>query len=588
MLQVKIGTRLQEAKEASQCHSGEVDGESVMRSVTVWEINFWEACELSMAHQGALDPEYIHGHLEKYHDRDPVEHPEHWQHENTPARCLLQGIPFVPLNADNDGWAAEADDAISFSRSRQSHGVITLQDPTSKYSQHDFAQVHSRHMADTGHKKLVDTNMTMEQLKHKDEARPHVMSTPAERISAMLSSKGITVADKIAYCNFFAAEHQDWIEVKDKLHSEDPVVVSNYNGQTIHRSDMKRLDVKEINAVMRWRQGELRQRRKLVFRCVGKALPDAYQRCIHRLRHEVQDVIQQKLNQVRKSGSTTLDLKAAAMIIVENGGGYSAAQELNVEMEEPEDLKGVPTPSQLVEMQRTSVMKHFREGKLDAEDVMSTYDMSAFHTGSSRGFSVHDGKSKLDTPAIYSLLKPRSQVDLYQARFLGDEQSLGSVHEYARPEDARSVVSAKVESKVRENFESTLESEVPAGSASRQPVRQYEQSRRQVLETLLSQKFDKRTAAELKAEEEFLGLRLAGLNFHHKHEKEEKKADKDDLTFAQAIPSIQKDPYAYGGIDGQTQEPIIGWEGNQPYINNFNNNAVVTTVSMKRYRNRAS
>ena len=50
------------------------------------------------------------------------------------------------------------------------------------------------------------------------------------------------------------------------------------------------------------------------------------------------------------------------------GGLQPVGLTRKVEMEEPEDLKGVPTPSQLVEMQRTSVMKHFREGKLDAED----------------------------------------------------------------------------------------------------------------------------------------------------------------------------------------------------------------------------
>jgi hypothetical protein len=42
-----------------------------------------------------------------------------------------------------------------------------------------------------------------------------------------------------------------------------------------------------------------------------------------------------------------LDLRAAAMIIIENGGGYSAAVELKIDMEEPVDCYSKPTPSQV-------------------------------------------------------------------------------------------------------------------------------------------------------------------------------------------------------------------------------------------------
>ena len=45
----KIGRRLQQAKESSQAHSGRADGDYVLRTVTVWEINFWEGCEMSKA-----------------------------------------------------------------------------------------------------------------------------------------------------------------------------------------------------------------------------------------------------------------------------------------------------------------------------------------------------------------------------------------------------------------------------------------------------------------------------------------------------------------------------------------------------------
>jgi hypothetical protein len=48
-LYVLIGTRLQEAKESSLNRAGQVMGHYVLRTVTPWELTFWEACEVSLA-----------------------------------------------------------------------------------------------------------------------------------------------------------------------------------------------------------------------------------------------------------------------------------------------------------------------------------------------------------------------------------------------------------------------------------------------------------------------------------------------------------------------------------------------------------
>lgn len=567
---------MQEAKEASQRHSGEVDSLDVIKSVTVWEIHFWEACEFSMARLDTLDPEFIYDHLEEYRTLDPVEHPEHWRLENTPIRCLLQGIPFMPSPMKLETQSARSLDSESesFAPSRQSHGVITLQEPTSDNPVFVNPLLTSSLLKD-GHQKIVGGLF-------EGDGKSHPEKTPVERIKLILDKKSMSLEDKISYSKYIAAAHQDWIDVKEILLKDDPVVVTNYNGKTIHRSGMKRLDVPTIEAVMRWRQGELRRRRMIRYWCVGNPLPDKFQRCIQRLRHEDQDIIQKKLNRVRKSGSTTLDLKAASRVIVENGGGYSAALELNYEIDEPEDLHGQPTPSQQVEIQRTNMMKQFREGKVDAEDVMF------LNTGSSRGRSVA-GRTPHDTIA-----NPISTVDLYKARYLGDDefsrsQSISASDAYSsKPEDSRSVVSSKVEGRMLDVFGNSMKNAIPSSGASRKPVGYFEQNRSQVLQALVNKKFDTRSEIEKKEKALSLIQRLAAIGFRHDQEDAKKVAERDDAAFAQAIPAPRNDPYTYGGVDGKTQEPTIAWDGGQPYINLFNNEATVTTVSMKRYRNRQS
>ena len=68
---------------------GEVDGHYVIRTVTVWEINFWEACEFSIARQSLLDADYIQRHLDDHHMRDLADLPQHWSMDNTPTRSCL-------------------------------------------------------------------------------------------------------------------------------------------------------------------------------------------------------------------------------------------------------------------------------------------------------------------------------------------------------------------------------------------------------------------------------------------------------------------------------------------------------------------
>jgi len=577
-LQVKIGTRLQEAKEASQRHSGEVDSLDVIKSVTVWEFNFWEACEFSMAHLDTLDPEYIHDYLEEHRTLDPVEHPEHWQLENTPIQCLLQGIPFMPPRVKAHRARSLDSESESFAPSRQSHGVITLREPTSDKSEFVNPLLTSNFLQD-GHEKIEGGILL-------GDGKLHLEMTPVERIKLILDNKSMSRADKTAFANYIAGAHQDWIDVKEHLRKDDPVVVTNFNGKTIRRSNMKNLDVPTIEAVMRWRQGELRKRRMMRYWCVGKPLPDAFQRCIQRLRHEDQDTIRTKLSQVRKSGSTTLDLKAASRVIVENGGGYSAALELNYEIDDPDDLHGGPTPSQQVEIQRTNMMKHFREGKVEAEDVLFNYN-TTMNTGSSRGRSV-GGRTPHD-----AIAKPISQVDLYKARYFGDDdsefsqaRSISASDVYSsKPDDSRSVVS-KVESRMLEVFGDSMKNAIPSTSASRHPVGSFEQKRSLVLGALVNKKFDRRSEIEKKEQALALTARLAAIGFSHDQKESKLGPDRDEVTFAQAIPAQRNDPYAYGGVDGKTQEPMIAWDGGLPYINLFNNEATVTTVSMKRYNNR--
>ena len=470
-------------------------------------------------------------------------------------------------------------DTESFAPSRQSHGVITLQEPTGDEPAFVNPLLTSSLLKD-GHQKIVRGLL-------EGDGKSHAEKTPVERIKRMLDNKSMSLHDKISYSKYIAASHQDWIDVKELFLKDDPVVVTNYNGKTIHRSGMKRLDVHTIKAVMRWRQGELRRRRMIRYWCVGNPLPDKYQRCIQRLRHEDQDRIQKKLSQVRKSGSTTLDLKAASRVIVENGGGYSAALELNYEMDEPEDVCGQPTPSQHVEIQRTNMMKQFREGKVDAEDGMF------LNTGSSRGRLSVAGRSPRDTIA-----NPISTVDLYKARYLGDDfsefsrsQSTSAIDVHSsKPEDSRSVVSSKVESRMLDVFGNSIKNAIPSSGASRKQDDYFEQKRSQVLKALVDKKFDTRSEIEKKEKTLSLTQRLAAMGFRH-DEKDATMVDRherlyEDDAFAQAIPATRKDTYAYGGIDGKTQEPMIAWENGQPYLNIFNNEATVTTVSMKRFKNR--
>ena len=127
-------------------------------------------------------------------------------------------------------------------------------------------------MADThaktigkGHEHIVhlgaDMNFMQDIESYEQSRGVKVDLTPAERIQMILNKKSVTLEDKIAFSQMFAASHTDWIDVKEYYHGVDPIVVSNYNGRTVHRSDMKRLSKHEIEAVMRWRLGELRQRR---------------------------------------------------------------------------------------------------------------------------------------------------------------------------------------------------------------------------------------------------------------------------------------------------------------------------------------
>lgn len=234
----------------------------------------------------------------------------------------------------------------------------------------------------------------------------------------MMKRGTVSLDEKLKFSQNFAMTHCDWIAVKEYMHGKNPLVVSNFNGKDVYQSDLKNCSVREIKAIMRWREAEVSQRRRLVFHCVGKPLPDMFQRCIHRLSHDAQDAIREKLAKVRRHGSTALDLQEAARIIVENGGGYSAAVELKYDMEEPDHLKTMPTPSQAAEMQRTNMMRDMRDGNIDAQDMLNSM-FSA--TGSRRGRSVTEGRSKLDTPGYKALVTPRENVDLYNARYLGDD-----------------------------------------------------------------------------------------------------------------------------------------------------------------------
>ena len=412
----KIARRLQQAKESSQAHSGQADGDYVLRTVTVWEINFWEGCEMSKATTGALDHDFICEHLDQNHDRDLLDYPHHWQSEETPLGCLLLGVPFRAVTHRARGPPS------SVATSRVSDGIATLLDPAS--------------------------NMVAARTESAIAKEPNILEdlAPKERLTAVMKGT-ISVEDKLKFSQTFARTHCDWIAVKEHFHSKDPVVVSNYNGRNIRQSDLKGYSAREIQAIMRWRSAEVIQRKRMVFHCVGKPLPDMYQRCIHRLPHDAQDIIAEKLGQVRRHGSTALDLQEAARIIVENGGGYSAAVELKYDMDEPDHLQSAPTPSQAVEIQRTTMMRDMREGIIDGQEVL---DAMYSTIGSRRGMSVTGGLSKLDTPGYKALVTPRENVDLYKARYLGNDaeslySSVASRPSGAEHVEERSVASYKVQ-----------------------------------------------------------------------------------------------------------------------------------------------
>ena len=54
----------------------------------------------------------------------------------------------------------------------------------------------------------------------------------------------------------------------------------------------------------RWWQIELKKRESIIFWCVGRPLPDGYQRCIKRLPIDKQEIIREKLTKVERHGST--------------------------------------------------------------------------------------------------------------------------------------------------------------------------------------------------------------------------------------------------------------------------------------------
>jgi len=418
-VRVKIGKRLQEAKESSQAHTGQADGEYVLRTVTVWEVNFWEACEESLVRIGELDPDFITNHMERYHDRDLLEHPDHWTADNTPLGCLLRGVP-LNLPTSKSGRAVYGAPS-SIAPSRVSDGIATLLDPAGetlagRNGRNDTAQM------------------------------PHIEEelTPAQRFRKAVKNGTVTIEEKLKFARTFAKTNTDWMAVKEHLHGKNPVVVSNYNGRTIYQSDLKRCNVREIEAIMRWRQGEVHRRKRLVFYCVGKPLPDMYQRCIHRLPHDAQDVIREKLAQIRRHGSTALDLQEAARIVVENGGGYSAAVELKYEMEEPDHLLTMPTLSQAAEMERAHMMKGMREGVIEVEEMLE----SLYSATGSKRVSAMAARSKAETPGYLALVTPRENVDLYKARYIGDDSESLYSSLASRPPDAvdrLSLASGKVE-----------------------------------------------------------------------------------------------------------------------------------------------
>eukprot|EP00277_Geminigera_cryophila_P004405 CAMPEP_0179428492 /NCGR_PEP_ID=MMETSP0799-20121207/14157_1 /TAXON_ID=46947 /ORGANISM="Geminigera cryophila, Strain CCMP2564" /LENGTH=263 /DNA_ID=CAMNT_0021204027 /DNA_START=109 /DNA_END=903 /DNA_ORIENTATION=+ len=263
-------------------------------------------------------------------------------------------------------------------------------------------------------------------------------------------------------------------------------------------------------------------------------------------------------------------------------------------MEKPENVNNHgPTASQAVEIRRTHAMKNFREGHLNADDVMAQFDMNLV-TGSTRAFSVSGGKSKIDTPAKNALLTKHSTTDLYNARFLGDDTMsvVSGVGDMRRLDD-RSIISMRVEGLLQDKMGEDLAKERQSNTVSRQPIRNFEMSRNEAFKALLQKKFDKRSQMEIRHEEDAIRERLSIYGFEDSKIRAEIAGNKgrvnpaERLRFAQAIRPAHKDPYAYGGVDGGTQEPLIGWEDGQPYINNFNNNATVTVQSARRAAGRS-
>jgi len=183
-LYVKIGTRLQEAKESSQVHSGQVDGDYVIRTVTVWELNFWEASEISIARKGGLEAEYIHKYLNDFHARDHLDHPDHCHSENTPLRSLLKGTPFQAtpgIDYNSDEHDGNSMSGKSLTRSVMSDGVVTLQDPTSEIA------IHAHGMED-GNDGLVHMDASVNPFGHMPIAHMQTLEERIEAVRLLLST----------------------------------------------------------------------------------------------------------------------------------------------------------------------------------------------------------------------------------------------------------------------------------------------------------------------------------------------------------------------------------------------------------------
>ena len=562
-----VGEHLQQAKESSLAKTGQVDGESVLWSVTAWELSFWEACEISKMRFERLSPEFIHSHLNEARVREPMEEREHHLAPNTALSCLVQGVPFYMNSFESQQNQNFADDAVrgmaSARMEKDDPNGFELVD-SDNFWQDTRPGMHAGVLA-SGPEAARTVPLSTASPVHATRDLKTADLTPIERMQAMLKNKSMTVKQKLDFSRRFANTHTDWEDVKTFLQGTNPLVCESFKGNPVYQTDLKRMSASEIKEVMMWRAVELKRHESKVFVCVGRHLPIHYQRCIKRLPHHVQNEIEKKLLKVQSHGSTALDLRAAAMCIINNGGGYSAAKELKIEMEEPVESDPVPTPSQMVEIRRTQMMKEFREGTIDVQDMMHRdFNLT---TGSTRARSVTGGRSKLDTPAKDALITPKYTVDLYNARYLGDDNESMMGSEFARPVDTKSVVSSKLESAGRSIAKKGGVENRSSRIVQRQPVKNFELTRVEIFKQLLERKFDRRTQVDLQQQEVLMRQRLKDVGFDD--EAERKRLEKfqsraklggEDIRFAQAIPAQHRDPYAYGGIDGKTQEPIIGWQ----------------------------